>query len=91
MQIVAAWLSLFDVVVLIISLPLFDRIIYPWIEKRRGPLGITVRISIGMLLATVAMCTAGVVEYFRLQRFWPCPGKEDFNVTINQTIGMFSV
>ncbi|KAK6190852.1 hypothetical protein SNE40_002627 [Patella caerulea] len=70
-QIVAAWLSLFDVILLIIMLPLFDRVIYPRLAKAGYPFSMTKRILVGMVFAIAAMLVAGALEYFRLKSFWP--------------------
>ncbi|KAL8560656.1 hypothetical protein ACOMHN_052672 [Nucella lapillus] len=87
-QLVAAWFALFNVIVLIFLLPLFDRIIYPWIERRTGsPVSISRRIFVGMLFAVVAMVAAGVLEHYRLEVFWPFHDKPCLNASINQIIG----
>ena len=87
-QLVAAWFSLFDVIMLILLLPLFDRVIYPWIERRTGsPVSISRRILLGMIFAMVAMLTAGVVEHYRLRAFWPHPEHPCKNASISQDIG----
>ena len=88
MQLVAAWFSLFDVIMLILLLPFFDRVIYPWIERRTGsPVSISRRILLGMIFAVVAMLTAGVVEHYRLRAFWPNPDRPCKNASISQDIG----
>ncbi|XP_076452782.1 solute carrier family 15 member 4-like [Babylonia areolata] len=87
-QLVAAWFALFDVVILVFLLPLFDRVIYPWIERRSGhPVGISWRILLGMVFAAVAMVVAGVLEHYRLKTFWPFPKEPCRNASINQMIG----
>lgn len=86
-QLVAAWFTLFDVIFLILLLPLFDRVIYPYLKKRDRPVGIVCRISIGMMFATAAVMVAGVVELFRLKQVWPDEDKPCCSTTINQTIG----
>lgn len=84
---VAAWFSLFDVVFLIILLPLFDRVIYPYLKKRDMHVGIVCRISVGMMFATIAVLVAGIVELFRLRAVWKFPNEKCCSYTINQTIG----
>ena len=87
-QLVAAWFSLFDAIMLILLLPLFDRVIYPWIERRTGnPVSISRRILLGMIFAMAAMLTAGVVEHYRLRAFWPYPDHPCKNFSISQDIG----
>ncbi|XP_041348632.1 solute carrier family 15 member 4-like [Gigantopelta aegis] len=88
-QIVPAWFSLFDVIVLILLLPLFDRVIYPRMAKAGYPFSMTKRIGLGMVFAIAAMLAAGVVEHFRLKAFWPHSGnKQCTNASINQHIGI---
>ncbi|XP_076434587.1 solute carrier family 15 member 4-like [Babylonia areolata] len=83
----AAWLSLFDVVILFLLLPLFDRVIYPWLERRSGvPISISWRILLGMVFATLAMVVAGVVEHFRLEVFWNYNASSCVSHAIPQTI-----
>lgn len=89
-QIVAAWFSLFDVVFLIILLPLFDRVIYPYLKKRDMHVGIVCRISVGMMFATIAVLVAGIVELLRLRAVWKFPDEECCSCTINQTIGIIN-
>ncbi|KAK7474443.1 hypothetical protein BaRGS_00034326 [Batillaria attramentaria] len=86
-KIVAAWFSIFDVMVLIILLPLFDRIVYPRLERRGYPVSISHRILTGMVFAMLAMVIAGVVEYKRLEAFWPSHDQPCLNHSINQSIG----
>ena len=91
-QLVAAWFSLFDVIMLIILLPFFDRVIYPRIERRTGnPVSISWRILLGMIFAVAAMVVAGVVEHYRLRAFWPYPSKPCVNASIYQDIGNLGV
>ncbi|XP_061189598.1 solute carrier family 15 member 4-like [Saccostrea echinata] len=85
--VVAAWFTLFDVIFLIILLPLFDRVIYPYWARRGKPVGMVFRISLGMMFATCAVLVAGIVELFRLKAVWKYPNEECCSSTINQTIG----
>lgn len=86
----AAWFSLFDVVFLIILLPLFDRVVYPYLKKRDMHVGIVCRISVGMMFATIAVLVAGIVELFRLRAVWKFPNEKCCSYTINQTIGIIN-
>ncbi|XP_067683314.1 solute carrier family 15 member 4-like [Haliotis asinina] len=86
-QLVVAWFSLFDVVFLILLLPLFDRVIYPRLARAGHPFGMTKRIIVGMAFAMAAMIVAGVVENYRLKAFWPYPDHPCENNSIFQTIG----
>ncbi|KAK3703597.1 hypothetical protein QZH41_019140 [Actinostola sp. cb2023] len=58
----AAWLSLADVTVVLLLIPLMDRVIYPWLDKKGYNLSLNKRISIGFVFAIASMCAAGVVE-----------------------------
>ena len=46
-QIPTAWLSLFDVIFLLVLLPLMDRLVYPALNRRGWILNIRKRIVIG--------------------------------------------
>ncbi|CAG5122873.1 unnamed protein product [Candidula unifasciata] len=67
----AAWFSLCDALVVIILLPLFDRVIYPRMAKAGYPFTFGKRIVLGMLFAAASMVVAGFVEQFRLKAYWP--------------------
>jgi dipeptide/tripeptide permease len=94
-QVTAAWFSVFDVITLIIFLPLFDQVIYPWLERRWGrTVSVSRRILLGMVFATLSMVVAGVVEHFRLKTFWPNPPDSPHgckNSSFNQQIGEWVV
>ena len=66
-QIPAAWLSLFDVIFLIILIPLMDRVIYPYLDRKGFVLSLRIRILVGMLFSVAAVVVAGVVEWYRLK------------------------
>ncbi|GFR76966.1 solute carrier family 15 member 4 [Elysia marginata] len=85
-QVVAAWFSLFDAVFVIILLPLFDRVIYPRLNRAGCPFTFTKRILLGMVFAMAAMVVAGVVEHYRLKSFWPFPDLPCTNASIPQYI-----
>ena len=86
-QLAVAWFTLFDVIFLIILIPVFDRFIYPRLERAGYPVTMVARISVGMLFATLAVLIAGVVELFRLKSVWPNDSQPCCSSTINQTIG----
>ncbi|XP_045171145.2 solute carrier family 15 member 4-like [Mercenaria mercenaria] len=69
-SIAVAWLTLFDVVLLIFLIPVLDRIIYPWIRQKGWNFTMVMRIMIGFAYALVAICVAGLVEHFRLKTYW---------------------
>ncbi len=65
-----AWLSLFDVIFLVILIPFLDLVIYPFLDRRHRMPSVRVRILIGMLFAVLSVCAAGLVEMERLGRYW---------------------
>ncbi|GIY85087.1 hypothetical protein CDAR_398271 [Caerostris darwini] len=62
----AAWLMLFNVLFLIIFIPLMNHIIYPCLDKRGIQISILTRMAIGMACATLSMIMAGCLEICRL-------------------------
>lgn len=65
----AAWLSFFNAVVIVILLPIMDRLVYPWLTKRGYNMNPLTRISIGILVGCFAIIAAGFVEIFVVQDF----------------------
>ncbi|XP_074640754.1 solute carrier family 15 member 4-like [Tubulanus polymorphus] len=82
-QFSAATLSLFDVVVIIILIPLMDKVLYPYFDRKGRPLTLFSRITVGMVFAAVSMLVAGIVEYYRLKIYW----RNDRPNPVNQKIG----
>ncbi|XP_014670145.1 PREDICTED: solute carrier family 15 member 4-like [Priapulus caudatus] len=80
-QIPAAWLTLFDVVLLILLIPLFSQLIYPALDRRKMHCPLLLRIVTGMFFAVLSVCLAGGVEMYRLQAI------SQSNNTIVQVIG----
>lgn len=66
-QISISWLSLFNVLVILVSIPLMEKIILPWLDKNGRPISLQQRIIIGMVSAMLAMVAAGLVEFQRLK------------------------
>ncbi|XP_067125178.1 solute carrier family 15 member 4-like [Centruroides vittatus] len=62
----AAWLTLFDIVFLLIFIPLMDRVIYPCLDRRGKKIPLLCRISLGMFCAVISMTGAGILEGVRL-------------------------
>lgn len=61
------WLSndvinIIDPLFLIVFIPLFDYIIYPWFAKRGTPIGLISRITLGFFLASLSMAWACYVQ-----------------------------
>lgn len=77
--IAVAWLTLFDVVLLILLIPVMDRIIYPWIREKRWNFTMVLRIMIGLAYAVAAIFVAGLVEHIRLNKYW------DYDPGVNVT------
>ena len=44
-----AWLSLVDVIFVLILIPILDKRIYPWLDRKGWSLSVFTRISIGRL------------------------------------------
>ncbi|XP_076108625.1 solute carrier family 15 member 4-like [Mytilus galloprovincialis] len=86
-KLVAAWLSIFDVIFVIILIPVFDRFIYPRLAKAGRPMGFVLRVSVGMMIAASAVCVAGVVERYRLKSVYPNDSMPCCRHTAQQKIG----
>ena len=80
-NIAVAWLMLFDVVMLVVLIPIMDRIIYPWIRHKGWNFSMVKRMTIGLGFSMLAILIAGVVERQRLRGYWMKP--ENFNTTGN--------
>ncbi|GAB6030121.1 hypothetical protein CHUAL_005800 [Chamberlinius hualienensis] len=61
-----AWLSILDIVFLLIFIPLMDKVVYPFFDRKRIHLGPMFKISVGMTFALAAVLLAGGLEYYRL-------------------------
>jgi len=68
MSVPACWFSLFNIITVLLFVPIINRYFYPYLDKltKRCP-PYVFRMSIGMLLGSFAMISGGVVEHFRLQ------------------------
>ncbi|XP_022697031.1 solute carrier family 15 member 4-like isoform X4 [Varroa jacobsoni] len=62
-----AWLTLFNVIFVILSVPIFERCVYPQLERRQRSPSTSLRILVGLICAAAAMLCAGGVEVHRLQ------------------------
>eukprot|EP01130_Rhizamoeba_saxonica_P014468 TRINITY_DN6325_c0_g1_i3.p1 TRINITY_DN6325_c0_g1~~TRINITY_DN6325_c0_g1_i3.p1 ORF type:complete len:444 (+),score=62.15 TRINITY_DN6325_c0_g1_i3:173-1504(+) len=65
-QIPVACLNLFDTAIILILVPIFERILYPFLKKRRIGFGMLKRIGLGILIMIFSMISAGFVEMYRL-------------------------
>lgn len=57
---------LFNVVFLIIFIPVLNHLIYPCLNRRGIQINMLTRIAIGMVCAALSMIIAGCVELYRL-------------------------
>lgn len=64
-DVVPAWLSLVDVCFVLMLIPVMDKMVYPWLDKKGWRLSVFTRISIGFLFAVGSMIVAGIVEIKR--------------------------
>ncbi|XP_070572643.1 solute carrier family 15 member 4-like [Ptychodera flava] len=64
-QVPASWLMLFDVLLLLVLIPIMDRLVYPCLDRRGCHLSMLKRIAIGMVFSTMAMASAGILEQQR--------------------------
>ncbi|KAL4223586.1 hypothetical protein ACF0H5_017056 [Mactra antiquata] len=69
-KIAVAWLTLFDVILLILFIPVMDKAIYPWIRRKGWNFSMVHRILFGLFYALVAIMIAGVLEQIRLDAYW---------------------
>ena len=65
-----AWLFLFDIVFLILLIPLFDRVIYPELDRHGYMLSPRLRIMIGMVFSMFSVSLAGLLEMYRRSVYW---------------------
>ncbi|XP_059167062.1 solute carrier family 15 member 4-like isoform X2 [Physella acuta] len=61
----AAALNAFNTIIIIILIPIVDRLVYPCFQKLGMPLTYLKRIGIGMIFAAASMVVAGIVEIYR--------------------------
>jgi len=66
-------LNCFDTFSILLLVPVFDQVIYPYLKKINRPLSMLQKIGWGFVLAMVAMGVAALVEHVRLQ-YAPTPG-----------------
>lgn len=60
-----AWLSLFDILVILALLPILDRVIYPCFEKMGRPITVSMRFVLGMVCAFISVLWAAELEVIR--------------------------
>eukprot|EP00948_MAST-09A_sp_MAST-9A-sp1_P001053 g1053.t1 len=61
----AATLSSIDTIALILLIPLFEKVIYPFLKSRNINFHVLLRIAVGFVFAAIAMFLAAFVEYER--------------------------
>ena len=84
LEIPPASLSSFDTISIIVLIPLYDQGLVPLLKRCKMRITVLQRIGVGLVLATVSMVVAGVVEMRRLRlahqgRFTP-DGSVDMSV-----------
>ena len=63
-QVPPAWLSLVDVIFVLILIPVMDKWIYPWLDRKGWSLSVFTRISIGKYSNLFSCCLkAGELPY----------------------------
>ncbi|XP_076346091.1 solute carrier family 15 member 4-like [Tachypleus tridentatus] len=77
----AAWLTIFDVIFLLIFIPLLDQLIYPFLDQKNCQISLLLRIILGMAFAVMSMLVAGALETYRLDLV------QNRNETVVQIIG----
>ncbi|XP_071495684.1 solute carrier family 15 member 4-like [Diadema antillarum] len=60
-----ASLAIFDVIIVILLLPILDRCIYPCLVRRGYNISLFYRILVGMIFSILGVCAAGVLEIYR--------------------------
>ena len=63
----AASMSSLDTISVILLIPVYDQLLVPYLRKRDRKPTVLQRIGIGLILGSVAMVGAGVLEHFRLR------------------------
>ena len=86
LQIPTAWLSLFDVIFVLLVLPFVDRVLYPALDRRGWKLSTRQRIVIGMFFAFASVAVAGFVEHKRLNAYWHTELLDGHEVLVNHTV-----
>jgi len=92
-------LNIFDTLIILILVPIFDGILYPYLKKKGVPLSMLAKIGLGLIVALVSMLVAAIVEYYRLKNnppdgnwfdvsarnnITPCQNIDDYNPTLYQ-------
>lgn len=78
----AAWLTLFDVIFLLILIPVMDRLVYPYLDRHHIHLNLLFKISLGMAFSLISVVVAGCLEFYRLNLI-----QTDNSTVIIQVVG----
>ncbi|CAM4955090.1 unnamed protein product [Rotaria socialis] len=74
------WMSLGDSVTIIISITILNTVVYKFFDTHNRQLTIKIKLIIGMVLASLAMCITGIVEMDRQK--YCTEEKDDSNLSI---------
>lgn len=55
-RVIPAWLTLVDVSFVLVLIPIMDKLVYPWLDKKGWGLSIFTRISIGKSSVVLIFC-----------------------------------
>ena len=55
-HVIPAWLTLVDVSFVLVLIPIMDKLVYPWLDKKGWGLSIFTRISIGKSSVVLVFC-----------------------------------
>lgn len=73
---VISWVRLGEPLTIIIGILILNKFIYKYLEGRSREKIIIVKLIIGMGFAVLAVCTTGIIEYFRLKEYCSSNAKQ---------------
>ncbi|CAH3103500.1 unnamed protein product [Porites lobata] len=88
-HVIPAWLTLVDVSFVLILIPIMDKLVYPWLDRKGWGLSIFTRISIGFLFAVGSMVVAGIVEIKRRNDDHHCVTQTIANVNYTACMSIY--
>lgn len=78
-------MNIFNNISILVLVPLFERMLYPWLRAQGFKLSMLTKIGVGFFFAIVAMCVAAMVEWARLKNVPPSGNYYDVNARDNIT------